>query len=108
MPDDCRTFAECKQLLGLGKTIHYRGASSRFDEWDTSEPNEGTYDVWEYDGSGTGELEGPRQPDHDPLTEAQLSAPRASRPGRAAARSRSSYFSTLPLALSGSASTSST
>ncbi len=57
--NDCRTFAECKQLLGLGKTIHYRGASSRFDEWDTSEPNEGTYDVWEYDGSGTGELKGP-------------------------------------------------
>lgn len=57
--NDCRTFAECKQLLGQGKAIHYRGASSRFDEWDTSEPNEGTYDVWEYDQSGTGELKGP-------------------------------------------------
>jgi branched-chain amino acid transport system substrate-binding protein len=57
--NDCRSFAECKQLLGQGKTIHYRGASSRFDEWDTSEPNEGTYDVWEYDRSGTGELKGP-------------------------------------------------
>jgi branched-chain amino acid transport system substrate-binding protein len=57
--NDCRSFAECKQLLGQGKTIHYRGASSRFDEWDTTEPNEGTYDVWEYDESGTGELKGP-------------------------------------------------
>jgi branched-chain amino acid transport system substrate-binding protein len=57
--NDCHAFAECKQLLGQGKTIHYRGASSRFDEWDTSEPNEGSYDVWEYDPSGTGELKGP-------------------------------------------------
>ena len=25
--NDCQTFAECKQFLGAGETIHYRGAS---------------------------------------------------------------------------------
>ena len=56
---DCATFAECKALLGRGKTIHYHGASSDFDEWDTSEPSEGAYDVWSYNPSGIGVLEGP-------------------------------------------------
>jgi branched-chain amino acid transport system substrate-binding protein len=46
---DCDAFATCKALLDSGRSIHYRGASSRFDRWDTSEPNEGAYDVWSYD-----------------------------------------------------------
>jgi branched-chain amino acid transport system substrate-binding protein len=56
---DCSTFADCKNLLARGKTIHYRGASSGFDEWDTFEPNEGTYDVWSYSPTAIGVLEGP-------------------------------------------------
>lgn len=50
--NDCQTFAECKQFLADGETIHYRGASSAFDTWDVMEPGEGVYDVWEYDAEG--------------------------------------------------------
>jgi branched-chain amino acid transport system substrate-binding protein len=57
--NDCDSFAACKLLLEQGKSIHYRGASSSFDEWDTSEPNEGSYDVWSYTPSGVAQLEGP-------------------------------------------------
>lgn len=49
--EDCSSFEECKTLLGEGKTIHYRGASSNFDKWDGMEPGTGAYDVWEYDDS---------------------------------------------------------
>jgi branched-chain amino acid transport system substrate-binding protein len=56
---DCESYADCKKLLERGASIHYRGASSRFDEWDTSEPNEGTYDVWSYSPAAVGVLEGP-------------------------------------------------
>jgi branched-chain amino acid transport system substrate-binding protein len=56
---DCRTYADCKRLLQRGLTIHYRGASSAFERWDTSEPDEGTYDTWEYDATATGRLDGP-------------------------------------------------
>jgi branched-chain amino acid transport system substrate-binding protein len=49
---DCATFAACKQDLAAGKTIHYRGVSSAFDQWARGEPGEGTYDGWTYDGSG--------------------------------------------------------
>jgi branched-chain amino acid transport system substrate-binding protein len=57
--NDCSSFAECKDLLERGKTIHYRGASSTFDEWDGSEPGQGTYDVWSYTPAAVGVLEGP-------------------------------------------------
>ena len=50
--NDCQTFAECKEFLDAGETIHYRGASSAFDTWDVMEPGEGVYDVWEYDAEG--------------------------------------------------------
>jgi len=49
---DCSTFAECKQAIADGKAIHYRGASSRFDNWAGSEPGEGTYERWSYDADG--------------------------------------------------------
>ena len=50
--NDCETFAECKQLLEDGETIHYRGASSEFDSWLTMEPGTGVYDTWQYDAEG--------------------------------------------------------
>ncbi len=43
---DCSTFAECRALLENGRTIHYRGASSRFDDWKGFEPGTGVYDTW--------------------------------------------------------------
>jgi branched-chain amino acid transport system substrate-binding protein len=46
---DCATFAECKAALDAGKTIHYRGASSRFDDWRGHEPGPGSFEVWSYD-----------------------------------------------------------
>ena len=50
--NDCSSFAECKQLLEDGETIHYRGASSTFDSWLTMEPGTGIYDTWQYDEDG--------------------------------------------------------
>lgn len=50
--NDCQTFAECKQLLADGETIHYRGASSAFETWDVMEPATGVYDTWQYDAEG--------------------------------------------------------
>jgi branched-chain amino acid transport system substrate-binding protein len=50
--NDCQTFAECKTFLDEDKTIHYRGASSAFDSWETMEPGTGVYDVWQYDAEG--------------------------------------------------------
>jgi len=46
---DCSTFAACKQALEDGRSIHYRGASSRFDRWRGTEPGTGMYEVWSYD-----------------------------------------------------------
>jgi branched-chain amino acid transport system substrate-binding protein len=46
---DCSTFAECTTALEGGKSIHYRGASSRFDRWRGHEPGTGMYEVWAYD-----------------------------------------------------------
>lgn len=50
--NDCQTFAECKTFLEDGETIHYRGASSAFDSWQTMEPGTGVYDTWTYDAEG--------------------------------------------------------
>jgi branched-chain amino acid transport system substrate-binding protein len=50
--NDCNNFADCKQLLEDGKTIHYRGASSMFEKWNTMEPGTGVYDVWAYGADG--------------------------------------------------------
>ncbi|MFN7151649.1 MAG: ABC transporter substrate-binding protein [Microthrixaceae bacterium] len=50
--NDCQTFKECKELLEAGETIHYRGASSAFDSWQTMEPGTGVYDTWTYDAEG--------------------------------------------------------
>ena len=48
--EDCNTFATCKDLLLDGSTIHWRGASSNFDKWSKTQPQQGVYDVWAYDG----------------------------------------------------------
>jgi len=53
--NDCSSFAECKQFLEDGETIHYRGASSTFDSWLTMEPGTGIYDTWQYDEDGAQE-----------------------------------------------------
>lgn len=45
---DCSTFAECKEALDAGDTIHWRGASSAFDKFGKTEPNEGVYQPWSY------------------------------------------------------------
>jgi branched-chain amino acid transport system substrate-binding protein len=50
--NDCNTFAACKALLEDGQSIHWRGASSRFDHFDGFEPGEGLYDTWAYDALG--------------------------------------------------------
>jgi branched-chain amino acid transport system substrate-binding protein len=49
---DCDTFAACQALLASGTSIHWRGASSRFDRFGEFQPDEGVYDVWSYDGTG--------------------------------------------------------
>lgn len=60
--NDCQTFKDCKALLAEGKTIHYRGASSAFDQWDGMEPGTGVYDVWQYGPDGSvAEVEGAEQ-----------------------------------------------
>jgi branched-chain amino acid transport system substrate-binding protein len=46
--EDCNTFATCKDLLVDGQTIHWRGASSEFDKFGKTEPNEGVYQPWSY------------------------------------------------------------
>jgi branched-chain amino acid transport system substrate-binding protein len=56
---DCKTFADCKAALADGKTIHYRGASSTFDEWDDFEPGSGAYDVWSFDAQGAPQTDPP-------------------------------------------------
>lgn len=60
--NDCQTFKDCIALLDEGKTIHYRGASSNFDIWNTMEPGSGVYDVWNYTAEGKDEnIEGVEQ-----------------------------------------------
>jgi len=49
---DCNTYAACKALLESGRSIHWRGASSRFEHFDGFEPGEGVYDTWSYDAAG--------------------------------------------------------
>jgi branched-chain amino acid transport system substrate-binding protein len=49
---DCNDFKSCKELLDAGKSIHYRGASNRFDKWAGNEPAGGAYEIWEYDAEG--------------------------------------------------------
>jgi branched-chain amino acid transport system substrate-binding protein len=48
----CATFADCTKLLQRGRSIHWRGASSRFDRFGGFQPAEGVYDVWTYDAAG--------------------------------------------------------
>ena len=43
---DCSTFLDCRTLLAAHRTIHYRGASSRFEDWKGFEPGTGVYDLW--------------------------------------------------------------
>lgn len=43
---DCQTFADCRAALGRGRTIHYRGAASNYEQWAGFEPGTGAYDVW--------------------------------------------------------------
>jgi branched-chain amino acid transport system substrate-binding protein len=49
---DCNDFRTCKTALDAGKSIHYRGASNRFDKWSTMEPSGGAYEIWAYDAAG--------------------------------------------------------
>jgi branched-chain amino acid transport system substrate-binding protein len=50
--NDCASYLACLQLLAAGKSIRYRGASSRFDRWNDNEPGEGVYDRWVYGTDG--------------------------------------------------------
>ena len=43
---DCNSFVECAQLLRVGRTIHYRGAFSRYEAWRGTEPGSGVFDIW--------------------------------------------------------------
>jgi branched-chain amino acid transport system substrate-binding protein len=49
---DCSDFKSCKEALDSGKSIHYRGASNRFDKWSKHEPGSGAYEIWEYGADG--------------------------------------------------------
>jgi branched-chain amino acid transport system substrate-binding protein len=49
---DCVDFKSCKAALDSGKSIHYRGASNRFDKWSGNEPAGGAYEIWAYDADG--------------------------------------------------------
>ncbi len=53
----CRSYAECKRLLDLGRNIDYEGVSGPLDLSDIGDPSRGTYDVFVYnpDGSNTTE-----------------------------------------------------
>ena len=59
--NECTTYAQCKQLLDEGKTIHYQGASATFrnmNKFGEFEPNAGVYDIWSYDAAGQ-DISGP-------------------------------------------------
>jgi branched-chain amino acid transport system substrate-binding protein len=49
---DCDDFKSCKAALDAGKSIHYRGASNRFEKWSGNEPAGGAYEIWAYDAEG--------------------------------------------------------
>jgi branched-chain amino acid transport system substrate-binding protein len=66
----CSTFAECRDLLAAGKTIHWRGASSSFDRFGKFEPDEGVYELWSYDADGTPQA-------GDPAAQLRVTRPRA-------------------------------
>ncbi len=53
---DCSTFADCVTALRAHKSIHYRGAASKYDRWRRFEPGSGAYDVWLFGGDGRPEL----------------------------------------------------
>ena len=53
---DCSTFVDCRTALAARKTIHYRGAASRYDHWQRFEPGTGAFDVWLFGGAGRPEL----------------------------------------------------
>jgi len=50
--NDCNDFKSCKAALDAGKSIHYRGASNRFEKWSGNEPAGGAYEIWAYDAAG--------------------------------------------------------
>jgi branched-chain amino acid transport system substrate-binding protein len=53
--NECTTFAQCKQLLDDGKSIHYQGASATFrnmNKFGAFEPTAGVYEVWSFDETG--------------------------------------------------------
>jgi len=43
---DCSTYPDCLKALRQHRTIHYRGASSRFERWQRFEPGSGIFDIW--------------------------------------------------------------
>jgi branched-chain amino acid transport system substrate-binding protein len=45
---DCSDFKACKTALDAGQSIHYRGASNRFDKWAGQQPGTGAYEIWQY------------------------------------------------------------
>lgn len=49
---ECKTFAECKELLDAGEDIDYQGASGDLTLNDAGHVVSGAYDVWEYDAEG--------------------------------------------------------
>ena len=49
----CRTYADCKRLLDLGRNIDYEGASGPLDLNDIGDPSRATYDVFVYNPDGT-------------------------------------------------------
>jgi branched-chain amino acid transport system substrate-binding protein len=60
--EECKTFADCKQLLDQRKTIHYEGASAAFphmNKFGKFEPNAGVYEVWQFDQNGRDVTEPP-------------------------------------------------
>jgi branched-chain amino acid transport system substrate-binding protein len=53
--NECTTYAQGKQLLDEGKTIHYQGASATFrnmNKFGEFEPNAGVYEIWSFDAAG--------------------------------------------------------
>jgi branched-chain amino acid transport system substrate-binding protein len=49
----CRSYADCKRMLDLGRNINYEGASGPIDFTDIGDPSEATFDVFVYNPDGT-------------------------------------------------------
>lgn len=49
----CTSFADCVELIRGGADIDYDGASGPVDFVDVGEPGSATYEIWEFDASGT-------------------------------------------------------